>query len=160
MNTIFRFSILAAFAFLVTNSYSAYAQQKTEQIFPKGNKAASAHVTGDAWANQLVAADTTYNVQVLNANFAPKARTRWLIHPGGQIILVTAGTGYYQERGKRVQLLHKGDVVKCAPGVQHWLGAAPDKDLYTVNITTNPKKGNLVLLKEVTDNEYDNLNVK
>ncbi len=125
-----------------------------------GNKVTSAHVNGDAWANQLAAADTVFNVQVLNANFAPKARTKWLVHPGGQIILVIAGTGYYQEKGKPAQVLHKGDVVKCAPGVQHWLGAGPDKELYTINITTNPQKGNLLLLNEVTDGHYNNLNIK
>ena len=147
-------------AFLVCAAFSAKAQTTPNAIFPKGNKAASAHVNGDAWANQLVAADTTFNVQVLNATFTAKARTRWLIHPGGQIILVTAGSGYYQEKGKHVQMLHKGDVVKCTPGVRHWLGAVPDKDLYTINITTNPQKGNLILLNEVTDSEYDNINMK
>jgi quercetin dioxygenase-like cupin family protein len=160
MNIIIKLSIIAAFPLSFLISYSANAQQNPDQIFPKGNKAAAAHVNGDAWANQLVAADIIFNVQVLNAYFAPKARTRWLIHPGRQIILVTAGTGYYQEKGEQAQLLHKGDVVKCAPSVQHWLGAAPDKALYTINITTNPRKGDLVLLNEVTDNEYDHLNIK
>jgi quercetin dioxygenase-like cupin family protein len=39
------------------------------------------------------------------------------MHPGGQILLIMEGTGYYQERGKPIQIVHKGDVIKCLPGV-------------------------------------------
>ncbi|GER66829.1 hypothetical protein BpJC7_13850 [Weizmannia acidilactici] len=46
----------------------------------------------------------------------------WLI----TILLVTGGRGYYQEEGKPARELHTGDVVKIAPGVKHWHGAAPD----------------------------------
>ena len=45
---------------------------------------------------------------------------------GGQILLVTAGRGYYQEWGKPAQELHPGDVVNIPPNVKHWHGAAPD----------------------------------
>lgn len=43
---------------------------------------------------------------------------------GGQILLVTAGRGYYQEWGKPAQELHPGDVVNIPAGVKHWHGAA------------------------------------
>jgi hypothetical protein len=79
---VIKLSKLIAFASLLMNSYSAYAQQKQDQIFQKGNKAASAHVNGDAWANQLVAVDATFNVQVLNASIAPKASRINTISPG------------------------------------------------------------------------------
>jgi quercetin dioxygenase-like cupin family protein len=35
--------------------------------------------------------------------------------PGGQILIVTDGTGYYQEKGKPIQLIRKGDVVNIPP---------------------------------------------
>ena len=45
---------------------------------------------------------------------------------GGQILLVTAGRGYYQEWGADARKLHPGDVVHIPAGVKHWHGAAPD----------------------------------
>jgi quercetin dioxygenase-like cupin family protein len=48
---------------------------------------------------------------VYNVTFEPAARTFWHSHPGGQILLCTEGTGYYQEKDKPAQLLKAGDVV-------------------------------------------------
>ncbi|ALR30373.1 hypothetical protein ATE47_07485 [Chryseobacterium sp. IHB B 17019] len=61
-----------------------------------------------------------------NVTFEPGARTKWHLHPGGQIILVTGGVGYYQEKGQPKKILHKGDVIKCPPHVEHWHGASKD----------------------------------
>lgn len=69
-------------------------------------------------------------VIVGNVTFEPGCRNHWHIHHaksgGGQILLVTAGRGYYQEWGKKVQELHPGDVVNIPAEVKHWHGAAPD----------------------------------
>lgn len=43
------------------------------------------------------------------------SRNNWHKHPGGQILLVTAGRGWYQEEGKPAQELHPGDVVENSP---------------------------------------------
>ena len=57
-------------------------------------------------------------------------RNNWHIHHakngGGQILLCTAGRGYYQEWGKGAQELHPGDVVVIPAGVKHWHGATAD----------------------------------
>ncbi|HEY4964842.1 MAG TPA: cupin domain-containing protein [Puia sp.] len=58
-----------------------------------------------------------------------------------QILLVTEGTGYYQEKGKPIQLLHKGDVVKILPDVIHWHGASPDSAFTHIAVNTNTPKG-------------------
>ena len=62
--------------------------------------------------------------------FEPGCRNNWHIHQedkgGGQILLVTAGRGYYQEWGKPVRELHPGDVVNILPEIKHWHGAVPD----------------------------------
>ena len=51
----------------------------------------------------------------------------WHIHhDGGQILLCTAGRGYYQEWGKEARKLHPGDVVNIPPEVKHWHDTAPD----------------------------------
>ncbi|MGE8527218.1 cupin domain-containing protein [Chryseobacterium rhizosphaerae] len=61
-----------------------------------------------------------------NVTFEPGARTKWHLHPGGQIILVTGGVGFYQEKGQPKKILHKGDVIKCSPHVEHWHGTSKD----------------------------------
>jgi hypothetical protein len=71
------------------------------------------------------------------------------MHPGGQILLILAGTGYYQERGKPIQIVHKGDVIKCLPGVEHWHDASPTAG-FTYLATTPTQKGKTVWLEPVT----------
>ncbi|RAP42189.1 hypothetical protein BYZ73_05335 [Rhodovulum viride] len=39
------------------------------------------------------------------------------------MLIVTAGTGWMQERGKDKQVMQPGDVVRCPPGVEHRHGA-------------------------------------
>ena len=58
--------------------------------------------------------------------FEPGARTKWHLHPDGQIILALGGTGYHQEQGSPRKILRKGDVVTCFPNVPHWHGASAD----------------------------------
>lgn len=70
---------------------------------------------------------TTQRVGIANVTFEPGCRNNWHIHQkGGQILLCTAGRGYYQEWGKPAQELKPGDVVNIPPEVKHWHGAAPD----------------------------------
>lgn len=65
-----------------------------------------------------------------NVTFTPGCRNHWHVHRasqgGGQILLVTAGRGYYQEWGQPARELHPGDVVNIPPNVKHWHGAAKD----------------------------------
>ena len=62
--------------------------------------------------------------------FEPRCRNNWHIHHatkgGGQILVVTAGEGFYQEWGKPARRIRKGDTVNIPAGVKHWHGAAPD----------------------------------
>ncbi|WP_232065173.1 cupin domain-containing protein [Rhodocytophaga rosea] len=95
-----------------------------------------------------------------NVTFEPGARTNWHYHPGGQILLVTSGKGRYQEKGKAVKELRKGDVIKCAPNTIHWHGAAPDSELSHIAISTNAGKGAVVWLKPVSEEEYNKLSMK
>ncbi|HPR42226.1 MAG TPA: cupin domain-containing protein [Candidatus Methanofastidiosa archaeon] len=128
-------------------------------IFPKGYKVEGAlkdYFIGDAWIAMLVA-DEEYNCPVYNVTFEPRARNNWHKHPGGQILLVTGGKGYYQEEGKPAQLLEAGDVVKIPSNVKHWHGAGKDSWFVHIGISTNPHAGDAVWLEEVSDEEYDKL---
>lgn len=72
----------------------------------------------------------TEGVAIGNVTFAPGCRNNWHIHHaksgGGQILLCTAGRGWYQAWGQAAQELRPGDVVVIPPEVKHWHGAAAD----------------------------------
>ena len=126
-------------------------------IFPKGQKIADEHFIGTAWVETLVPMDGTFNCQVANVTFEPGARNNWHKHPGGQLLLVTGGKGYFQEEGKSARVIREGDVVKINPNVKHWHGAVPDSWLVHIAVITNPQKGDAVWLEPVKDEEYKKL---
>ncbi len=129
-------------------------------IFPKGEKIPeqySKYFVGTAYLNMLVARDNEFNCPIGNVTFEPRARNNWHKHPGGQILLATGGRGYYQEEGKPARELHPGDVVKIAPNVKHWHGAAPDSWFVHLSIETNVQAGSPEWLEPVTDEEYNKL---
>src|SRR5688572_6045129 len=80
--------------------------------------------TPAAWLMELHKADDLLGSNIAVATFLPNTRLAWHNHPGGQILIITDGVGYYQEKGQAKQILRVGDVIKCAPGVEHWHGAA------------------------------------
>ena len=135
-------------------------QRVSDTIFSKGNIISGKNFSGIAWLNWLVPNDSIFNCPIGNVTFEPGARTNWHKHPGGQILLVTGGQGYYQERGKPVQLIKKGDVVLIGPDIEHWHGATANSWLTHIAINTNVQKGSAVWLKPVRDEEYNNINKK
>ena len=68
-------------------------------VFPAGkpNDAYAEYFTGQSYLAML----STEQVVIGNVTFEPGCRNHWHIHHadkgGGQILLVTAGRGYYQE---------------------------------------------------------------
>lgn len=124
-------------------------------IFPKGDKAPPDYFTGTAWIKLLVPNDPVLNCQIGNVVFERGARNNWHTHSGGQILVVTDGIGYYQEKGQPIQLIRKGDVVKILPGVVHWHGASPHSELTHIAINPNTQQGIVEWLERVTDEEYN-----
>ena len=109
---------------------------------------------GNSYLNSLVSKDDNIDVGVSNVNFEPGCRNNWHIHHNGfQILLVTAGEGWYQEEGKTAQLLKPGDVVAIHEGVKHWHGATKDSWFSHITIT----KGESEWCEPVSDEEYDQL---
>jgi len=125
-------------------------------IFPKGQKVEDEHFIGTAWLEMLVT-DKEYNCPVYNVTFEPGARNNWHSHPGGQILLVTGGNGYYQEEGKTARSLKPGDVVKIPPNIKHWHGASKNSWFVHLGITTNLQAGDAEWFEPVTGEEYNNL---
>lgn len=98
-----------------------------DPIFEMGEKNPfSQFFIGQSYLKML----TTQGVPVANVTFEPSCRNNWHIHHaksgGGQLLLCTAGRGWYQEWGKPAQALQPGDVVLIPPEVKHWHGAAAD----------------------------------
>jgi 4-carboxymuconolactone decarboxylase len=122
-------------------------------LFPKGEKITNQNFTGDAWLQIMVTADSMNTVQVGSVTFDPGARTNWHFHPGGQILMIIEGTGYYQEQGKSKRLIRKGEVVECPPNTSHWHGASKYEKMIHVAIT-NTNKGVVIWQQPVTDEEY------
>jgi len=135
----------------LTLSASAAAQEGA--IFSKGEKAVNVHHVGSVWLKELNVADSIFNYSTAVAIFDANARLDWHKHPGGQILLIIEGTGYYQEKGKPRQTVKKGDVIKCLPDVEHWHGATATSG-FTYIATTPTEKGKTIWLQKVTDAEY------
>src|SRR5688500_13105039 len=110
------------------------ANNSTE-IFPKGDKAPNETFTGTVYVQPLAPRNANNNFSVASVTFEPNARAFWHSHPAGQTILVTDGKGLYQEKGKAIRPLNKGDVVLCDPDIEHWHGASPESALTHVVIT-------------------------
>ena len=127
-------------------------------IFPKGEKLPeefSKYFTGTAYLNMLVPGDNEFKCPIGNVTFEPGARNNWHKHPGGQILLVTNGLGYYQQEGKPAQKLKPGDVVKISPNIKHWHGASHDSWFVHISIETNVNAGPPEWLEPVTDEQYN-----
>lgn len=122
-------------------------------IFPKGEKndAYAKYFVGQSYLNML----TTKGITIGNVTFEPGCRNNWHIHhKGGQILLCTAGRGYYQEWGKAPQELKPGDVVSIPPEVKHWHGAAPDSWFVHLAVEVPAEGSSNEWLEPVTDEEY------
>jgi len=132
---------------------------KAATVFPVGerNDAYAKYFTGQSYLNML----SLEQVIVGNVTFEPGCRNWWHIHHaksgGGQMLLVTAGRGFYQELGKEARELHPGDVVNIPAGVKHWHGAAPDSWFAHLAIEAPGEESKNEWCEPVTDEEYGKL---
>jgi quercetin dioxygenase-like cupin family protein len=123
--------------------------QTSASGFPKGELSNAKNHTGNI-------GDSTFDPSIAMATYDAGAKLDWHIHPGGQVLLITEGTGYYQERGKLARIVHKGDVIKCAPGVEHWHGATPNDGFAYIAVTPTAK-GKTIWLEPVSDKDYSSV---
>lgn len=154
-------STLIFMTFLIaacTENKTSETTRENESVFPKGEKLDSENFIGTVWLQMMGARDTALHASFGNVTFAPKARTNWHSHPGGQILFITKGKGYYQAKGEPSQLLHEGDVVEIPRDVVHWHGAAPDSEFAHIAVSLNTDEGGAVWIGPVTDEEYNSIN--
>lgn len=125
-------------------------------VFPMGekNEAFAQYFVGQSYLNML----STERVTIENVTFEPGCRNNWHIHhKGGQILLCTAGRGYYQEWGKEAQELHPGDVVNIPPEVKHWHGAAKDSWFAHLAVEVPAEGASNEWLEVVNEEDYEKL---
>ena len=121
----------------------------------KSNPAPYEYFTGKAWIDSLVK-NEGIDCNTLHVTFEPTSRNHWHYHTKGQILIVTAGTGFVQKQGEDKQILEQGDVVVIEPDEVHWHGAAPDRVFSHIAIQLLDEEGNeTVWLGPVTDEEYN-----
>ncbi len=143
-------------AMLSISSVGAYAQSADtfRQPYPLGDKISpNPNFTGEVWLAPL-SEHKELNVPMSNVTFEPGCRNSWHSHKGGQLLIATAGIGYYQEKGRPARRLFPGDIVEIAPDVEHWHGAAPDSWFAHIAITANPQSNAAVWLDPVSDEQY------
>ncbi|WP_316848888.1 (R)-mandelonitrile lyase [Pedobacter agri] len=127
---------------------------KTQEIFPKGNPLPQEWFTGKTFITPLVAKDENNNFSAGSITFEPAARTHWHTHPRGQVLIVIAGEGFYQQKGKPAQVIKKGDVVNIPENTEHWHGANVSGEMTHIAITNYQGEDQVTWLKPVTDGEY------
>lgn len=102
-----------------------------ENVFGRGeaNTAFAQYFVGNSYLNPLTV-PAECPVFLANVTFEPGCRNNWHIHHatkgGGQLLICTAGEGWYQEEGKDAISLVLGTVITIPPEVKHWHGAKKD----------------------------------
>lgn len=143
-----------------------YSDDDTENthagLFELGepNTAFAKYFTGNSYLKPLTNPKDT-SVFIANVTFAPGCRNNWHIHKadskGGQILLCTNGKGWYQEYGKKAQLLKPGDVVSIPANVKHWHGAAYNSWFSHIAVEVPGENTFNEWCEPVSDKEYNYL---
>ncbi|MGI5887802.1 MAG: cupin domain-containing protein [Oscillospiraceae bacterium] len=124
------------------------------------NYAYAQYFIGQSYLNPLTAPGES-TVSLANVTFEPGCRNNWHIHHadegGGQILICTAGEGWYQEEGKPAVELVPGKVVVIPAGVKHWHGAKKDSWFAHIAISVPGKNASAEWLEPVSDEQYSSL---
>ena len=120
----------------------------------KPNTAFAQYFTGRSYLHKL----TLEQVPAFGVAFEPGCRNNWHVHHakagGGQILVCTAGRGFYQEWGKPAVEMTPGTTVNIPAGVKHWHGAAPDSWFQHIALEVPGTEQSNEWLEPVDDNAY------
>lgn len=133
-----------------------------ENVFGLGkpNEAFVKYFIGNSYLNPLTN-PKDISVFLANVTFEPGCRNNWHIHKstngGGQLLICTAGSGWYQEEGKDAISLVPGMVITIPANVKHWHGAKKDSWFSHIAVEVPGEDTENVWLESVSDEEYNNL---
>ena len=134
----------------------------SQNVFGKGipNDAFAQYFTGSSFLNPLTVPGQC-PIFLANVTFEPGCRNNWHIHKassgGGQILICTAGEGWYQEQGKDAVSLVPGTVITIPAGVKHWHGAKSDSWFSHISVEVPGENTSNEWLEPVSDEEYQKL---
>lgn len=124
------------------------------------NSAFAQYFIGNSYLNPLTKPGES-PIFLSNVTFEPGCRNNWHIHHatkgGGQLLLCTAGEGWYQEWGKALRSLKAGDVVEIPAEVKHWHGAKKDSWFAHIAVEVPGENTSNEWLEPVTGEEYGRL---
>ena len=132
-----------------------------ENVFGQGqpNDAFAQYFDGQSFLNPLVGSDST--LFLANVTFEPGCRNHWHIHNaskgGGQILICTAGQGWYQEEGKEAVSLEPGKVIVIPASVKHWHGAKKDSWFSHISVEVPGENTSNTWLEAVSEADYNAL---
>lgn len=142
--------------------YSNEADFNAANKFGKGNAntAFAQYFIGNSFLNPLTEPQKA-NLFLANVTFEPGCRNNWHIHHaskgGGQILICTAGEGWYQEEGKKAVSLSEGTVIAIPPEVKHWHGAKKDSWFSHIAVEVPGENTSNEWCEPVSNEEYDKL---
>jgi 4-carboxymuconolactone decarboxylase len=147
-------AMLATNCLLVTASTDAQTIAITRGGSRPANPGPAENFTGAVRVEMLFEGATPSDASGGSVTFEPGARTAWHSHPGGQVLIVTAGTGRVQQWGGPIEEIQTGDVVTIPAGQKHWHGASPQASMTHLAIT-EPRDGTRVQwMEKVSDEQY------
>ena len=124
------------------------------------NDAYAQYFSGQSFLNPLTYPQETA-VFLANVTFEPGCRNNWHIHHaqkgGGQLLICTAGEGWYQEEGKAPVSLHPGVVITIPANVKHWHGAKKDSWFSHIAVEVPGEHAANEWLEPVSDEDYNAL---
>lgn len=132
-----------------------------QNVFGKGdpNVNYAKYFIGNSYLKQITSAEDGFRMS--NVTFEPGTRNNWHIHHakkgGGQVLIVTAGSGWYQLEGKPAVSLNPGDAVVIPANVKHWHGAKKDSWFSHIAFEAPGEGMSNEWLEPVTDEEYNKL---
>ena len=132
-----------------------------ENVFGLGaeNAAFAQYFIGQSWLKPLTRPED--GLFLANVTFEPGCRNNWHIHHaargGGQLLICTAGEGWYQEEGKEAVSLVPGSVIVIPAEVKHWHGAKKDAWFSHIAIELPGDNCSNQWCEPVAQAEYDKL---
>ena len=118
------------------------------------NRGPAETFTGNVRVDPLFSAAEPARTSGAYVTFEPGARTAWHTHPLGQTLIVTAGCGWVQQRGKSREEIKPGDVASIPPHVEHWHGAQASTAMTHIAIQEQLDGSAVSWQQHVADDEY------
>lgn len=132
-----------------------------QNVFGTGNAntAYAQYFIGESFLNPLTNPEN--GLFLANVTFEPGCRNNWRIHHatkgGGQLLVCTAGEGWYQEEGKEAVSLVPGTVITIPAEVKHWHGAKKDSWFSHIAVEVPGENCSNEWCEPVSDEEYGKL---